>query len=476
VSALSVGRPAIALALLLLAQHLWADPKLPAIFADRMVVQREQEIRIWGTADPGEAISVRLSKDASTTKAAPDGTWSISLAPLSAGGPFELMIAGKTTVVFHDLMVGEVWLASGQSNMAFPLRAAADGSSATEHANDPAIRFFTVPRNGAERGEWRICSPDTAATFSAVAFFFAQNLHDHLGVPIGIIVSAYPGTIIEQWSAPSGPNANEVKPKEEAAGSNGETSTTAIPPSFLFKTMIEPLFPFSLRGVLWYQGETNVTRAYKYEGQLKKLIADWRKGFKNESLRVLLVQLPSYGAPVPQPRDSAWAELRDAQLRVARDIPNVGLAVTIDLGDGGNLHPPRKHEVGDRLAGLALGLVYQRAGVFSSPIYLSAEISGARVIVHFSKNTGALRAQGGAVLTGFALAGADRKFYSASASIQGDDIVVTSPQVSAPVAVRYAWANNPACNLVNEAGLPAAPFRSDDWPGITARRAQALRQ
>jgi sialate O-acetylesterase len=455
------------------AQCLWANPKPAAIFSDRVVLQQGQEIRIWGSADPGEAISVRLSKDVSTTNAAQDGSWTARLAPLPAGGPFELTIAGKTSIILHDVLVGEVWLAVGQSNMVFPLRAAADGTSALGRANDPLIRFFTVPRLTAERGEWRICSPESAASFSAVAFFFAQSLRRQLGVPVGIIVSAYPGTTIEQWSDLNGMeiNGDDVNRKDEAPTSGEERAQ--LPPSVLHNTMIKPFFPFSLRGVIWYQGESNVPRAYKYEDQLKALIACWRKGFENEGLPVLLVQLPSFGAPVPQPRDSPWAELRDAQARVAKELTNVGLVVTIDLGERANLHPPRKREVGERLADQALGLIYGRTGVFSGPVYESAEMRGSRAIVHFSKNNGALRIQDGTALTGFALAGADRKFYWANGSIQGDDVVVTSSQVPAPVAVRYAWANFPLCNLVNEAGLLAMPFRSDDWPGVTLRRAEA---
>jgi sialate O-acetylesterase len=455
---------------------LWAEPKLPPILSDRMVLQQNQEIRIWGSADPDEKILVTLARKSATTTTNKDGRWSLSLSPLSSGGPFDLRIAGKTTIVLHDVMVGEVWIASGQSNMVFPLRLAVGGEAAQKSASFPNVRLFTVPRTASDKGEWRLCSPDTVGSFSAVAYFFARQIHQNLGVPVGIILSAYQRTTIEQWSEPEAlarithewPFANADNPAE----SNGNPASQ-LPPSYLFNTMIRPLFPLSARGVIWYQGENNVIRAYQYGTLLAALIDSWRQGFRNNNLEFLIVQLPAFGSPAPEPRDSAWAELREAQFLVAKEKTSAGLAVTIDLGEPRNLHPHRKQEVGERLGALALGLTYGRPLVFSGPVYRSAQFDGSRVVVHFAPATSRLAAQGDGPLVGFALAGADRKFHWANASIQGDAIVVSSPSVPAPAAVRYAWADYPACNLSNAAGLPAAPFRSDDWSGPTSRRAYA---
>jgi sialate O-acetylesterase len=442
-----------------------------------MVLQQNQEIRIWGSADPDERITVNLAQTSSTSTAAKDGHWSVTLSPLHAGGPFDLQIAGKSKIVLHDVLIGEVWLASGQSNMTFPLRAAVGGDEAIKNSDNPNIRLFTVPRIDSQKGEWRTCSPPSAVSFSAVAYFFARDLSKSLGVPIGIILSAYPGSNIEQWSASDTlqHDAQGLPPSYSPPNPNDPNPAAHFPPAYLYNMMIEPLFPLSMRGVIWYQGESNVTRAYQYRAQLEAMIRSWRQGFRNEDLRFLVVQLPGYGLHAPQPRDSAWAELREAQALAVKDTPATALAVTIDLGAAGNLHPPQKLEVGQRVAALALGLTYKRLPVSSGPVFGNAKIDGNRVIVHFAEGTNVLGVQGDGPLTGFALAGSDRKFHWANASIEGAAVVVTSPEVSKPVAIRYAWADNPVCNLKNDAGFLAAPFRSDDWPGPTARRAQASR-
>jgi sialate O-acetylesterase len=455
---------------------LWAEPKLPPIFGDRMVLQQNQEIRIWGSADPDEKITVTLARSSAAIAANKDGRWSLNLPPTNSGGPFDLRIAGKTTIVLHDVMIGEVWIASGQSNMVFPLRLAVGGYAAQKSANYPDIRLFTVPSANSEKGEWRVCSPDVAGSFSAVAYFFARQLHQSLGVPVGIILSAYQRTTIEQWSEPEAlariSRRSPFTAADTSTNLNGNPPPQ-FPPSYLYDTMIKPLFPLSARGVIWYQGENNVFRAFQYRALLSALIDSWRQGFRSDNLQFLIVQLPAFGLAAPQPRDSAWAELREAQFLVAKEKVGAGLAVTIDLGDSRNLHPPRKLEVGERLATLALGLTYARPLVFSGPVYNSAQIDRSRVVVHFAPATSALTVQGGGPLARFALAGADHKFHWADASIQGETVVVSSPSVPAPVAVRYAWADNPICNLTNVAGFPASPFRSDDWPGPTSRRANA---
>jgi len=454
---------------------LWANPKFSPVFGDHMVLQQDQEIRVWGSADPDELVTITIDRSSSTIIADKEGRWRGSLPSLRAGGPFELQVAGKTKIAVHDVLVGEVWIASGQSNMTFPLRAAVGGEDAIKSADYPNIRFLTSAKTNSQQ-QWKACSPDSVAAVSAVAFFFARDLNKNLGVPIGIIVSAYPGSTIEQWSAPDGQlSAAGSAPLADGEGAaSGLGPAKQFPPSYFYQSMVEPLFPLSARGVLWYQGENNVYRAFRYRARLEALIKSWRAGFRNDDLQFLIVQLSGFGPRAPQPRDSAWAELREAQAQVAKNTPGTGMVVTIDLNDGVSLHPPRKLEVGQRLAALALGSTYKRAVVFSGPVFRSAKFEPGKAVVTFAEGTGPLAAQGGLPLEGFALAGADRKFHWGNAEIQGNVILITSPDVPSPVAVRYAWADHPPCNLKNDAGLPAAPFRSDDWPGPTARRAEAV--
>jgi sialate O-acetylesterase len=630
---------------------LCAEPVLPHLFSDHMVIQRETEIRIWGRADPGEGISVSLRNETGQTTADADGRWKITLPAMRAGGPFTLTVQGKKRIVFRDVMLGEVWVASGQSNMTYALSGATGGDKEISHATYPDIRFFTVPKKIAVAPQsdtlaavWEVCSPDTAKNFSAVSYFFARDLHKELGVPIGIILSAWPGTageewtdpdslrhepilkpIVERWDAsaadvksyaahptefsiefddfeflragndPQGPlslsnfddgaaqiatggnwsydwqgapdsvfelvtpgrggggfaarvrgtldgtsssrmkasfkQGNSAFDASSFAGirfwvrgngsfqfetlqptiqdwddySTGTYQATAEwkqitiwfkdlkqagwgvyqpltlnaltgfaiinmttagdpmrPPSGLYEGMITPLEPYRIRGAIWYQGEGNTWRAYQYRTLLPALIAGWRGGWKEGDFPFLIVQLPNQGDS-PELGDSIWAELREAQLLTAKTVANSGLAVTIDVGDAHNLHPPRKEEIGHRLAVWALGTTYGKKIVYSGPIYGSMRISGGEIHIHFLHTGAGLEARDEA-LKGFSIAGTDRKFHWANARIEGESVVVSSPDVMSPVAVRYAWAGSPECNLYNKEGLPASPFRTDDWP------------
>ena len=628
-----------------------AEPVLPHLFSDHMVIQRETEIRIWGSADAGEKIDVRLGTGSGQATADSAGRWQIILPAMRAGGPFTLTVQGKKTIVLRDVMLGEVWVASGQSNMTYALSGATGGDKEILHASYPEMRFFTVPKKIAVEPQsdtlpaaWEVCSPETAKTFSAVSYFFARELHKELGVPVGIILSAWPGTAGEEWTDPDSlrrepvlkpiverweASAAEVKsyaahPTEfsmefddfdllraendpqtalrlsnfddgaaqittggnwtydwqgapesmfelvtpgrggkgfaaSVKGTLDGTSSSRIkaslkqdnsafdassfagirfwvrgngsfqfqtlqptiqdwddystgtyqataewkqitiwfkdlkqagwgvyqpltlnaltgfaiinmttagdpmrPPAGLYEGMITPLNPYRIRGAIWYQGEGNTWRAYQYRTLLPALIAGWRSGWKEGDFPFLIVQLPNQGDS-PELGDSIWAELREAQLLTAKTVRNTGLAVTIDVGDPHNLHPPHKEEVGYRLAVWALGTTYRRKIAYSGPLYDSMQIVGSEVKIHFLQSGTGLEGRDGA-LRGFSIAGADRKFHWANARIEGESIVVSSPEVMSPMAVRYAWAGSPDCNLYNKQGLPASPFRTDDWP------------
>ena len=631
---------------------LCAEPVLPHLFSDHMVIQREIEIRIWGWADAGEKISVSLGTGSGQAFADSGGHWRVILPAMRAGGPFTLLVQGKKTIVFRDVMLGEVWVASGQSNMTYALSGATGGDKEILHANYPGIRFFTVPKKIAVEPQsdtlpaaWEICSPETAKSFSAVSYFFARELHKELGVPVGIILSAWPGTageewtdldslgrepvlkpIVERWDASAaevkayaahatdfwmefddfellraendpqsalslstfdngaaetstggnwtydwkdardsvfelvapgrggkgfaarvkgtlnGASSSRIKASFKQDNSAFDASSYAgirfwvrgngsfqfqtlqptiqdwddystgtyqataewkqitiwfkdlkqagwgvyqpltlnaltgfaiinmttvgdppRPPAGLYEGMIAPLQSYRIRGALWYQGEGNTWRAHQYRKLLPALIAGWRNGWKEGDFPFLIVQLPNQGDS-PELGDSIWAELREAQLQTVKSVPKTGLAVTIDVGEEKNLHPPRKAEIGERLALWALGTTYGKAIVYSGPLYDSMKVEGDQIQIRFTSVGSGLEAKGG-TLKSFAIAGPDRKFHWADAQIANDTVIVSSPAVPNPVAVRYGWAGSPECNLYNKEGLPASPFRTDDWPG-----------
>ena len=640
-----------------LASFSWADPVLPHLLSDHMVLQQERPIHIWGKADPEEKITITLADK--TTSVLPDasGNWSVFLPAMRAGGPFTVEVRGKKTIRLKDVMIGEVWVASGQSNMTFALSDSVGAAEELLKADYPQIRLFTVPKKiGLEsqsdtlNADWQICSPETARKFSAVAYYFARDLHRKLNVPIGIIESAWPGTAIEEWIDPralqempaskrladqrdgSSPTAgapvigrtpfhlqfddfelirdpsspgtmfsnfddgtsrntlggewsyswqdapetsfdlvapgragvgfaatvagkmdasdysrltahftsdnsaadlssyagirfwvrgdgsfrvltlqptisdwddygstplfqasSDWKPvatlfsdlRQEGWGITKEFTRQSLtgfaiemfpaagypprPPAALYEGMITPLTPYPMRGVIWYQGESNALDAYAYRKLLPALIQSWRASWDEGDFPFLIVQLPNHGAIPDQPAESAWAELREAQFLATKQVTNAGIAVTIDLGDPKDVHPHRKKEVGERLALLALGTTYKKSIVYSGPLYQSMTAEGNNIRIRFTNTGSGLEARGGEALSGFAIAGADRRFHWATAAIDGVSVVVSSPEVPAPVAVRYAWGDSPHCNLFNKDGLPASPFRTDNWPGITMK-------
>ena len=645
--------PAMAMGLLmviiLMVSPTHAAIKMPRIFSDNMVLQRETPLKIWGWADPRERVSVSIEGQNKSTRADRNGQWSVILDPLNAGGPYELTVRGQNTLTFNNILIGDVWLGSGQSNMQWSVRQSDNPEEEISMANYPQIRLFTVPRlissepvDDLESGEWLVCTPENIRNFSAVAYYFGRYLHGEMKIPIGIIHSSWGGTIAETWmsreaisqhvdftdkmqEAPVfdlekmeqntqrnlekwteniekkdlgrqnnwehpdlddhnweemdlpvlweqaglpnldgvvwfrkefflekaqteqsmilnlGPvddsdytyiNGNLVGktidqfnvnrryevPKEylkegrntiavrviDTGGGGGiwgdesqmfyfagtkkvslsglwkynvgikidsppraATGPNAFP-TLLFNGMINPITSFSIRGTIWYQGESNAGRAYQYRSLFPLLINDWRKQFNNPEMPFLFVQLANFMQTDRIPGDSQWAELREAQA-MALSLPYTAMAVAIDIGEADDIHPRNKQDVGKRLALAALKVSYGKDIVHSGPVYQSNVVDGNKIRLNFS-NTGSglsINDKYG-YLKAFAVAGEDQIFHWAKAYLEDDQVIVYSDAVKNPVAVRYAWSNNPEdANLYNQEGLPASPFRTDDWHGIT---------
>lgn len=620
-----------------------ADVRLARLFADHAVLQRDRPVRVWGWAAPGARVVAGIGGVAVPTAAGADGRWETVLPPFPAGGPRDLTVeSGGGTVIVRDVLFGDVWVASGQSNMEWTLGSGVkDGAREIAAADHPGIRFFTVPRVVSPRpepdlssGEWRICSPETAPGMSAVAYFFARDLHREKGVPIGIVDATWGGTPAEAWTsagmnlflpgyrdrmrsvlepgrdwtremaendargqarwkqirdlegAKAGgahrrgfddrswatvrlPNETPLsdfvwlrrtvaiaKPERSGyrmrlgtfenvdavfvngtevyrRGGTEQVREVSLPegvltpgenvlairalndwnnevrvgrpgpmdlrhdgggpvvpldgewrfsnavepkmpryvryshtPSFLYNAMIAPIAGFTLKGAIWYQGESNAGEAHAYRSLFPAMIQDWRVRWREGSWPFLFVQLAGWRERKPEPAPSDWAELREAQLMTLA-LPDTGMAVTIDIGEADDIHPRNKQDVGRRLALAARKVAYGDAVIHSGPLYRSMEVRGSEVVLSFDHVGGGLMARDGTELVGFAVAGEDRRFAWARARVEGDRVVVRSDLVGAPVAVRYAWADNPDCNLVNREGLPASPFRTDAWPGVT---------
>jgi len=601
-----------------------ADVRLPAQFGDHMVLQRNVPLPIWGWAAPGEQVTVRLARQSQQAITDATGVWRVSLPKMRAGGPYTLTVNGRTAVTCADVLIGEVWLCSGQSNMAIPLSYAANADQAIRAAYCPSLRLFSswyasrqTPQVACG-GAWRVSTPESAQGFSAVAYFFGRKLQHELGVPVGVVQAAVGATAIESWINRTGiagdPELNALGESADAetakypadvddtgweapgladadwremtqpqgwdAAKAGMISldgvvwlrrAVAIPaewasksltlrfgpiddgdstyfnglpvgamdlnmpdvwktpraytvpaglvqagaaeiavrisnqfggggilgtpeqmtlapteapgaaislagpwryriaaswpenacPTGLYNGMIAPWTHCAIAGMVWYQGESNAGAAGRYRHLLPAMIAGWRSAWRRGDLPFLIVQLPNYLAAQPEPGESSWAELRDVQAFAATALPNVGLAVTIDIGDPQNIHPTRKLEVGDRLVLQALGIAYHRTSAYAGPTFAGMTREGDTALrVTFTHTDGGLRTVDGGPVRGFAIAGANNKFVWAKAIIEGDTIIVSNPFVTNPTAIRYAWADNPAVNLTNGAGLPAGPFRT----------------
>jgi sialate O-acetylesterase len=483
-----------------------ADVKPHALIGDNMVLQQGMKVPIWGTADDGEQVTVRFQgQEVSTT--AKDGTWMVRLDHLKAGGPFEMTISGKNTIAIKNVLVGEVWIASGQSNMEWPVSLTDDARDTLEHSKNPMIRLFTVAKTPSPtpqknvRGSWVECGPATVPSFSAVAYFFGRDLQKARNVPVGLIHSSWGGTVAEAWTSREGLEAvPELKgladhqaallrdyPKQQDrylhalqdyvavaersrnAGKLIEGPPPLFPPSpshnangasNLYNGMIAPLQPYAIRGAIWYQGESNVGRAKQYQTLFPVMIKDWRERWSEGDFPFLFVQLAPFQPIVKEPQESAWAELCEAQLLTSMRVPQTAMAVITDVGDEYDIHPRKKAPVGNRLALAARALAYGEKIEYSGPVYDAMTVEGNKAILRFKQTEGGLVARDGP-LHGFTVAGEDHKFVHAQAEIRADTVVVWSDMVARPTAVRFGWANYPVVNLWNKAGLPASPFRTD---------------
>lgn len=447
-----------------------ADVVPNKLFSDNLVLQRATAVAVWGTADAGEAVTVSMAGQEKKTKAAADGKWMLRLDPLKAGGPFELTIAGKNKVTVKDVLVGEVWLCSGQSNMAMTVSRSLNADKEVASGKHPKIRMFKVTSGGAKtpqsqlQGQWSVCSPKTVGGFSATGYFFGRALHKELGVPIGLINSSVGGTPVQAWT--SIPRQKEMFASPEvAAWLKAHNISNAGPTrGELYNGKIAPLVPYGIRGAIWYQGEANRRGyPYLYRYRLSTLINSWRADWKLGDFPFACVQLPNFTAPQTRPvEDGGWVTVREGMAKTLA-LSNTGMAVTLDVGEARDIHPKNKQAVGKRLALWALGTVYDKKIVYSGPQYRSSEAKGGKVIITFDHTGDGLTTNDGKPLRGFAIAGADQKWLSAEAKIVGETVVVSNSNISNPVAVRYAWAANPDFNFYNKAALPAAPFRTDDW-------------
>ncbi len=453
---------------------------LPSLYGDGMVLQREAPLRFHGKAAPGAEVRLDLAfgelRRSGRATAGEDGVWSLALEALPASGPGTVTVAsGSDSRTLTDVWIGEVWICSGQSNMEWSMRhGIQDTAGFRAGADQPDLRLFQVPKaSTAEpqedcRASWSACTPETVFGFSAVAYFFGRELLPQVDCKIGLIESAWGGSAAEAWTAPEDLAADpDLAPLLE----NVEKAPPNHKASHLMNGMLAPLFGFGIRGVIWYQGESNAGRAWQYRKLFPTMIRSWRRKFDQGDFPFLWVQLASFKAWKPEPGDSDWAELREAQ-SLALELPNTGQAVIIDLGEARDIHPRNKHEVGRRLALIARRVAYGQEVVDGGPILREWEVrSDGSVRLAFDRVAGGLLELGGGALRGFTVAGEDQVFHHARASIQGrDTVILECPEEPAPVAVRYGWADNPGCNLGNQEGLPASPFRTDRWPGVTDGR------
>ncbi len=485
-----------------------AAVKPHVMFGDNMVLQQGMIVPVWGTAANGETVTVEFQGQKVSSKTM-NGKWLVNLEELKAGGPFTMTISGNNTVKIENVLVGEVWVCSGQSNMQWSVSNSNNPSEEIANAKYPNIRLFSVPRKVANQpqltvdGKWEECSPKTVGGFTAVGYFFGRSLHQARNVPVGLIHTSWGGTPAESWASRESLNAeSELKylvekwdrsvadydrlldgylkkfdvwrenAKKIDAKGNFVPGAPQVPrdprtqswrASGLYNAMIAPLIPYAVKGAIWYQGESNAGRAHQYRTLFPTMIQDWRKQWGLSDLTFLFVQLANFKSGGGE----TWPELREAQT-MTLSLPKTGMAVTTDIGHPTDIHPRNKQDVGYRLALAARGVAYGEKIEYSGPMYHSIEKADGRIRVRFNHLGGGLKAKNHAILRGFTIAGMDKEFVTARARIDNDTVLVWSNEVKEPVAVRYAWTNNPEeANLFNKAGLPASSFRTDDWPGIT---------
>ena len=474
---------------------IWAQVTLPHLLASHMVVQRDLPVHFWGWAAAGEAVSVSFRGETRSSDADDLGRWSIYLAPGGAGGPFQATVKASNTLTLDDVLVGDVWVASGQSNMEFRMRQAETAATDLPKAANARIRLMIAkttasdfPLTDLEATEWTASTPDSAKEFSAVAWYFGREIEQEENVPIGLIDSTWGGTVAEAWTSLDALGADAAlapvflarghmidrepaaqledkrreKLREEARAAGTpepqfpwHPNLSSWAPAALWNGMIAPITPFPIRGVLWYQGESNsaLERAPLYERVFSTMIEDWRRQWQIGDFPFLYVQIANFKSGPGE----VWAPVREAQRRTLK-LRNSGMAVTIDIGNPDNVHPTDKATVGHRLALAAEAITYGKKLEFSGPIFRQATTEGGSLRVWFDHASG-METKGGA-LTGFEVAGADGLFAPADAKIEGATVVLSSAGVAKPIAARYGWANSPECHLYNREGLPASPFTS----------------
>lgn len=495
--------------------------EVPDIFSDNMVVQIGRPICIWGYAGARDTVTVAVSwtHEEARTQADKTGYWQLNLASPKGAGPYTMIISGvKDTITIKNILCGQVWLCSGQSNMQMKMRYVSKNDRGVlnyekeiANADYPEIRYFLLsrtknfPSNKLRKnisGKWMICTPDNAKDFSGVAYFFGETLYKNLKCPIGLVDNSWGGTMIQAWMSPQ---ALRVDPdfKEYIDWVNGEIKKLPVDmekykkalalwqknkkgkkperpywypgenhrsaQSVQYNARVYPLRKLSFAGVIWYQGEGNGDMGWLYERLLPTMIGDWRNLFKRQNLPFLIVQLPWLSTPGYEARlyqRCEWAELRDAQFKTSRNDVHAFLTVAIDAGDY-HIHPRNKRPIGERLAYSALENIYNKNVIGSGPTFKSVTFARNKAYVSFELNKSKLKGEDGSLVKGFVLAGEDKKFYPATARIRGDKVELECDEVREPVAVRYAWASYPDCDLYNEAGFPAAPFRSDDFRGLS---------
>lgn len=516
----------VLLAFILFRLTCYAQIRLPAIIGDNMVLQADTEVNLWGWAGPDSNVVVTCSWLYNSVSCQSDekGKWKTKIkTPPATTDTFQITIAdGDDKIVINNILFGQVWICSGQSNMQWIVKRSVNADHEIASANYPDIRLFTVGAKASEvplddvEGKWRICSPDTVPWFSAVGYFFGRELHNKLKVPIGLINSSWGGTPAEAWTKKEvlerdkdfdyyiqrdkewRENRDKYQKRYDETIEKWKSdiekakSESRIPPgkpyppgalspqkncSALYNGMIHPLIPYTIKGAIWYQGESNTSMAYLYHKLFSAMINNWRNDWKQGNFPFYFVQLANFYKHTPEdrpeklpeigePKDSYWAELREAQL-MTLSLPNTGLAVTMDIGDPYDIHPKNKQDVGKRLS---LWVLAKDCGfediVYSGPIYKSMKIEGNKIRLFFDHIGSSLYSKGDK-LRGFAIAGQDGKLVWAKAEIDGDSVIVSSDEISEPKAVRYGWLDWIECNLFNKEGLPASPFRTDDWPGIT---------
>ncbi len=454
---------------MLISAPAWAAISPNPLFSCDAVLQQGQDVPIWGTARDGEKVTVSFAGQTATTTAK-DGKWLVRLKALEASStPQTMTLAGDNTITLTNLLVGEVWVCSGQSNMQLPLKKTAGSTEAIAAATDRQLRLFFVPRSIPDTlpakvlTSWKVCSPRRATGFSAVAYYFGRDLRKARQVPVGLIHSSWGGSPAEAWTPravlETDPLLSAILPRWEGQNQLPRHNCPAI----LYNAMIAPLLPYAIKGVIWYQGESNNGHTKEYQTLFPAMVKSWRDAWGQGVFPFLFVQIAPFEGMTP--------ELREAQLICWRNTPNTAMAVITDHGEAQNIHPLEKAPVGARLALAARALAYGESLVYSGPVYSSMTIQDSKAVLSFTHVGGGLVAKGGD-LKGFTLAGADHVFIPATAVIKGNTVEVSASSVTQPVAVRYGWSNVPDVNLFNAEGLPATPFRTDEAAPLAEKPAK----